>query len=41
MLADTKALQHISRGYGYPKRADLRQSFRLVTGTGLVYVEGA
>ena len=41
MLADPKALQHILQGYNYPKRADFRQSIRLVTGTGLVYVEGA
>lgn len=40
MLADPKALQHIFRGYNYPKRADFRQTIRLLTGTGLLYVEG-
>ena len=41
MLADPKALQHILKGYDYPKRADFRQSIRLLTGLGLGYVDGA
>jgi len=40
MLADPKALQHVFRGYNYPKRADFRQTIRLLTGTGLLYVDG-
>ena len=40
MLADPKALQHIFRGYNYPKRADFRQTIRFLTGTGLLYVDG-
>lgn len=41
MLADPKALQHVFRGYNYPKRADFRQTIRFLTGTGLLYVDGA
>ena len=41
MLADPKALQHILQGYNYPKRADYRQSARLLTGMGLLYADGA
>lgn len=40
MLADPKALQHVFRGYNYPKRADFRQTIRFLTGTGLLYVDG-
>ncbi|KAF9782990.1 cytochrome P450 [Thelephora terrestris] len=41
VLADPKALQHIFRGYNYPKRADFRQTIRFLTGTGLLYADGA
>jgi hypothetical protein len=40
VLADPTALQHIFRGYNYPKRADFRQTIRFLTGTGLLYVDG-
>jgi hypothetical protein len=40
MVADPKALQHIMSGYHYPKKADFRQTIRLLTGTGLLYAEG-
>lgn len=40
VLADPKALQHVFRGYNYPKRADFRQTIRFLTGTGLLYVDG-
>lgn len=40
MLADPKGLQHIFRGYNYPKRADFRQTIRFLTGTGLLYADG-
>jgi len=40
MLADPKAIQHISQGYNYHKRADYRQSIRFLTGMGLLYADG-
>lgn len=40
MVADPKALQYIFQGYNFPKKADFRQTIRLLTGTGLLYVEG-
>lgn len=41
MVADPKAIQHIMSGYNYPKRADFRQTIRLLTGTGLLHAEGS
>jgi hypothetical protein len=40
MVADPKALQYIFQGYNFPKRADFRQTIRLLTGTGLLYADG-